>query len=656
MAVRYTQPMTESTSLPAALDPLSPGVVAELQALLDGPHAAVRAYTREVLVGLDLGAADGLDRHAYQDQVLEWMRGVAKTGAGSRSFPEEHGGEGDAGGSIAGFQTLGHGDLSLLVKVGVQFGLFGGAVHRLGTEKHHAQYLADTASVALPGCFAMSESGHGSDVRSIRTIARYDAGDQEFVIHTPAEENRKDWIGNAARHGRMAVVFAQLDVAGEARGVHAFLVPIRDADGNVLDGVEIEDCGDKMGLQGVDNGRIRFSAVRVPRDNLLDRYGVVDDDGEYRSSIESPGARFFTMIGALVQGRISIAGAGIAATRNALTIAVRWGERRRQFGTGLDMDTPLMDYLTHQRRLLPAVAESFALQAAHDHLVAEYARVVGAEETGTAEQRAVESLAAGLKAVATLHMLRAMQDARECCGGKGYLTENRFAALRNDSDVFVTFEGDNTVLLQLVAKTLLSDYASQFEDLDPVGMVRTLSTRQISRWLSETGPLRRFTLDDAELRSADWQAQTLRFREERLVDSLARRLRRLTTSEGLDPLRAMTHCQDHALSAATAHIERVVHEQFAERVAEHAEGPTRDVLDRLRDLYALSVIERGRAWWLEHGYLEDSVGKAVVTEVNELCRELRPAALGLVDAFGIPDALLRAPIAVEPQHSGAGTD
>ena len=644
--------MTEARPAPSAL---SPAVVAELQAVLDGPHAEVRRYTREVLADLDLEAADGLSRDAYRDQVLEWLRAVAKTGAGSRSFPAEHGGQGDAGGSIAGFQTLAHGDLSLLVKVGVQFGLFGGAVHRLGTEQHHARYLADTATGALPGCFAMSESGHGSDVRSIRTQARYDVAAQEFVLHTPDDEARKDWIGNAARHGRIAVVFAQLDVAGEARGVHAFVVPLRDEDGNVLDGVEIEDCGDKMGLQGVDNGRIRFSAVRVPREALLDRYGRITDDGGYDSPIESPGARFFTMIGALVQGRISIAGASLAVARNALTIAVRWGERRRQFGTGLDMDTPLMDYLTHQRRLLPPIAESFALQAAHDHLTAEYAKVVGAEETGSDEQRAVESLAAGLKAVATWHMLKAVQDARECCGGKGYLAENRFASLRNDSDVFVTFEGDNTVLLQLVAKTLLSEYASQFEDLDAVGMVRTLSTRQISRWLSETGPLGRFTRDSVELRDADWQAQTLRFREERLVDSLARRLRRLTSGEGMDPLRALAHCQDHALAAATAHVERLVHEHFAAKVAAH-EGQATEVLERLRDLYALSVVERGRAWWLEHGYFDGDTGQAVVTEVNELCRELRPAALGLVESFGVPDALLRAPIAVAEQTGGAGTD
>ncbi|MCW2615740.1 MAG: acyl-CoA oxidase [Frankiales bacterium] len=638
---------------PSPLAPLSCEAVAALQALLDGEHAATRELARSALLDLDLGLADSLEREDYRDQVLQWCRALAKSGAGARSFPQRYGGEGDPGGSIAAFQTLAHGDLSLLVKVGVQFGLFGGAIERLGTEQHHELYLRDLAALDLPGCFAMSESGHGSDVRSIRTQARYDVAAGEFVLHTPDESARKDWIGNAARHARLAVVFAQLDVAGEARGVHAFLVPIRSESGEVLEGVEAEDCGDKMGLQGIDNGRLRFCAVRIPRTALLDRYGQVSEDGEYTSSITSPGARFFTMIGALVQGRISIGGAGIAVARNALTIAVRWGERRRQFGTGLDMDTPLMDYLTHQRRLLPAIATSYALQAVHDHVTSLY--VAQLKDPQPERQREVEALAAGLKAVATWHTVRSVQDSRECCGGKGYLAENRFAALRADSDVFVTFEGDNTVLLQLVAKTLLSDYAAQFEDLDAVGTVRHLTTRTVSRLL-EDSPLGRLTRESTDLRSADWQAQAMRFREERLVDSLARRLRRLVKEERMDPLRALSHVQDHALAAATAHVERLAHQLFAAKVAEAADGPAAEVLTRLRDLYALSVVSADRAWWLEHGYVDADTSKAVQTEVNVLCGELRPAALGLVQGFGIPDGLLRAPIAVAEQHSGAGTD
>ena len=613
---------------------------ADLQAVLDGPYAALREDTRRRLSKLGLERADGLSRDDYRDLVLEWVREVGASGDGARSFPAEAGGQDDPGGRIATFQTTGHADLSLLVKMGVQFGLFGGAIHRLGTERHLA-LLKDVGTVDLPGCFAMSESGHGSDVRSIRTQARYDAASGEFVIHTPDDTARKDWIGNAARHARMAAVFAQLDVAGEAQGVHCFLVPLRDGSGEVLDGIEIEDCGDKMGLQGVDNGRIRFNAVRIPRENLLDRFGSVSPEGVYTSPIATPAARFFTMIGALVEGRICIAGAGLAVARNALTIGVRWGERRRQFGTGLDMDTPLMDYLTHQRRLLVPVAESYVLQAAHDDLVARYVTVV----QGGDGQREVEALAAGLKAVATWHMTAAVQAARECCGGKGYLWENRFASLRNDSDVFTTFEGDNTVLLQLVAKTLLSDYAQQFEDLDAVGLVRHLGTRQASRVLTDLA--HRFT--KADLLDPAWQLEALRFREERLTDSLARRLRTLTGREGLDPLRALARCQDHALALARAFVERTAHELFQANVAP-------GLLEQVRDLAALATLERDRAWFLEHGFLSADASKDLQKQVNTLLADLRPHALTLVEGFGIPDALLRAPIAVAEQRSGAGTD
>ena len=214
------------------------------------------------------------------------------------------------------------GDLSLLVKVGVQWGLFGGAILHLGTERHHRAYLRDLIELRLLGCFAMTERGHGSDVASIDTTAVYDIDTDEFVITTPHDDASKEYIGNAARDGRMAVVFAQLETPDGAHGVHAFVVPIRDDEGRVLPGVRIEDCGLKAGLNGVDNGRIWFDGVRIPRDNLLNRYGDVGRDGSYGTTIDNPTKRFFTMLGTLVQGRISVAAGAGSATKVALAIAV----------------------------------------------------------------------------------------------------------------------------------------------------------------------------------------------------------------------------------------------------------------------------------------------------------------------------------------------
>jgi acyl-CoA oxidase len=175
-------------------------------------------------------------------------------------------------------------------------------------------------------------------------------------------------------------------------------------------------------------------------------------------------------------------------------------------------------------------------------------------------------------------------------------------------------------------------------------MVRHLTTRSAARVLEDLG--NRF--ERVELGDPGWQASALEFREHRLVDSLARRLRTLV-KEGIDPLRALARCQDHALAAARAHIERLSHELFRP-VA------TTPLLEQVRDLAALTAIERDRAWWLEHGFLSADASKDLQKQVNTLCRELRPHALTLVAGFGIPDGLLRAPIAVAPQTGGAGTD
>ena len=116
-----------------------------------------------------------------------------------------------------------------MVKAGVHWGLFGGAVaqprHRSATTRHTCPAIIDAS---CPGCFAMTETGHGSDVQSLRTTATYDPETDEIVVHTPDLPPRKDYIGGAARDGRLAAVFAQLVTDGESHGVHCVLVPIRD--------------------------------------------------------------------------------------------------------------------------------------------------------------------------------------------------------------------------------------------------------------------------------------------------------------------------------------------------------------------------------------------------------------------------------------------
>lgn len=669
-----TVPPSSAESVPSTAPPASPGTdtdadvesrsgytqpvidVAALTALLDGRYAEVRNLVRTNLAehAEILEEAETLSRDDFRERVKDLVVEMAATGQTGLGFPEEYGGGGDIGASIAAFETLAYGDLSVLVKVGVQFGLFGGAILQLGTRAHHDAYLPDLITGRLMGCFAMTESGHGSNVQALGTVATYDVATKEFVVTTTREDARKDYIGNAARHAEVAVVFAQLEVAGRSEGVHAFVVPIR-RDGEPCPGVRIEDDGLKLGLNGVDNGRIWFDGVRIPRENLLNRFADVTPAGVYESDIENPNKRFFTMLGTLIQGRVCVGGAGINAAKVAITLATKYALRRRQFeATSEDEEELLLDYGLHQRRLFPLLAGTYALHFLQEQVASSLhdvlSGVVGDEHT----QRELESRAAGAKALGTWHATRTIQECREACGGAGYLAVNRFAALKADTDVFTTFEGDNHVLLQLVAKGLLTDYASDFEDMDQLGMVRFVTNLAVETVIEKTAVHKLLERikdvlpggdqwdQEAGLLDSDYQLAMLRFREEHILSGVARRLKRGIDNR-MNPGEVFSRVQDHVIAAARAHVERLVLEAFVEKTRGLPDGDLKVALSLLCDLHALSTIESDRAWFMEHGRLSSARSKAISREIGSLCRKLRPLAGDLVDGFAVPPEMLRSP-------------
>ncbi len=173
--------------------------VPALTTLLDGKYADLRQLVRENLAehASILDDAEQMSTEQFRERVLEVVQLMASTGQTGHGFPKEYGGSGDVGASVAAFETLALGDLSVVVKVGVQFGLFGGAILQLGTKPHHDAYLEDLIEARLLGCFAMTETGHGSNVQALATTATYDVQSGEFVVDTPDDRARKDYIGNA---------------------------------------------------------------------------------------------------------------------------------------------------------------------------------------------------------------------------------------------------------------------------------------------------------------------------------------------------------------------------------------------------------------------------------------------------------------------------
>jgi acyl-CoA oxidase len=344
------------------------------------------------------------------------------------------------------------------------------------------------------------------------------------------------------------------------------------------------------------------------------------------------------MLSTLVGGRISVARAGVSAAKSGLTIAVRYGNRRRQFGPKDEPEVPLLEYRTHKRRLLPKLATTYALHFALDDLTQRFA-AKGPEEP----LERVEAEANALKAYATWHTTDTLQEAREACGGQGYRWDNRIAALKADTDVFTTFEGDNTVLMLQVAKGLLSDFRREFRDMNLLGMVRFVVDEVATR-MTELNPVVTRKTESEHLRSLDFHRSAFQYRADRMLLSAGRRLQRRIEGE-MEPFEAFVDVQDHLVQLAHAEAERIILDRFAQAVKNEPDETLYTTLDSLRQLFALSRIEDDLDWFLEAGYVESNKSKAIRGEVNDLCDEVRPAAEGLVDAFAIPDACLAAPIA-----------
>jgi len=199
------------------------------------------------------------------------------------------------------------------IRFTVQFNLFAGSILGLGSDGQIAA-LARMQDEAVLGCFALTEAGAGvNSGLVVNTTATWDPSTRGFVLHTPDELARKQWISQGLTASQM-VVIAKLIVDGESHGPHAFLMPLRDASGQLTTGVSVGNMGSKTIANDLDNAWISFDSVRIDRTCMLDRFATIEGADTYVSRggetmrLEVIGQRLLT-------GRMCIAQAALVFAR-----------------------------------------------------------------------------------------------------------------------------------------------------------------------------------------------------------------------------------------------------------------------------------------------------------------------------------------------------
>mmetsp|Transcript_4284 Transcript_4284/g.4943 ORF Transcript_4284/g.4943 Transcript_4284/m.4943 type:complete len:521 (+) Transcript_4284:498-2060(+) len=475
----------------------------------------------------------------------------------------------------------------------------------------------------------MTELGHGSNVQAVETTAHYDHETSSFIMNSPTETSIKFWIGNLGKTCSMIVIFAQLILDNENHGVHVFLVPVRQRETHdIYEGITIGDCGDKIGLQGIDNGWIKFTNYRIGKEMLLNKFADVNDEGLYVSSIPKAGKRFAYHMAALSGGRLLAAVNAADISLVCSITAIRYSACRKQFARKRDQEeATILDYPLHQARLLPDFARGYLESIAMQYVWNEYTDL--APKLSDPSDKAGEYfhlLSSALKAITTWNCSDTWRESRLACGGMGYSYLNNFAELGAISDVNQTWEGENYVLIQQACKLLLKNFTNLMRGKETMKTCEFMTSDTPEEYkfegsfssLNDIGKLFSYQANKC-VHEAIFKIQTETMKEKEM---------RLSKGEIWEK-----HLYYTFIPMVKAYLQRYILITYIKFLEKFNDSPkSKEVLGKLALLHFSTEIIKNE------GMFRDTISKEQIEDLKERCiglsQELRPEIVALT--FTVP--------------------